>query len=109
MSKAFLHTAAWQRLRALALERDHYRCVKCGIDVSRPGASRVDHIKPRATHPELTRDLSNLRTLCARCDNQAHRERFSTNKTGERQERIVITGVRPDGTPLDPDHHWNRR
>jgi 5-methylcytosine-specific restriction protein A len=105
----FLKSSAWRTVRVLALKRDHYRCVKCGEDVSHPGKSRVDHIKPRSTHPHLALALFNLRTLCGWCDNQAHREKRSNSKTGERQERFVIHGVSRDGTPLDPNHFWNRR
>lgn len=109
MSDSFLTSRAWRFLRRLALERDHYRCVECKVDVSAPGAARVDHIKPRSTHPELARELSNIRTLCTRCDNQAHREKGAKVKTGGRRERIAITGFRADGSPIDPNHHWNRK
>jgi len=55
----------------------------------------------------LARTLSNLRTLCTTCDNQSHREKGRTTRTGEREERIVIRGVNRYGEPLDPNHHWN--
>lgn len=105
--KPFLTSTAWRSLRSLALKRDHHRCVNCGEDVSYPGKARVDHIKPRSTHPHLALALFNLRTLCGSCDNQAHREKKSKHRTGERQERFVIRGAARDGTPLDPNHHWN--
>lgn len=110
----FLKSQAWRTIRVLALKRDGYRCVKCGRDVSASGASRVDHIKPRKTHPHLALSLPNLRTLCTTCDNQSHREKGGTyssrsGNTGERQERIVISGARVDGSPIDPNHHWNKR
>jgi 5-methylcytosine-specific restriction endonuclease McrA len=105
----FLQSPAWRAVRGLALKRDGFRCVKCGVSVRGRGEARVDHIQPRSTHPHLKLTLANLRTLCPRCDNQAHREKKRVVKTGAREERFVITGWRPDGTPIDPNHHWNRK
>jgi 5-methylcytosine-specific restriction enzyme A len=53
----------WQRLRQMALERDHYRCVRCGrsVDASAP----VDHIRAKAKGGADR--LDNLETLCASC------------------------------------------
>ena len=107
-STPFVRSLAWRALRVIALKRDQYRCVKCNEDVSYPGKARVDHILPRSTHPHLALVLENLRTLCPICDNQSHREKKSKHRTGERQERFVIRGARLDGSPLDPNHHWNK-
>jgi len=49
----------------------------CGVSVPGKGESRVDHIKTRRDRPDLALVLGNLRTLCASCDNQAHREKGS--------------------------------
>jgi 5-methylcytosine-specific restriction endonuclease McrA len=106
-SVPFLKTQAWRKLRLKALQRDHFRCVKCGESVSRPGQSRVDHLLSRKTHPHMALVLANLRTLCARCDNQAHREKGRLDRSSPREERF--SGFTADGTPLDPQHHWNRR
>jgi 5-methylcytosine-specific restriction protein A len=86
------------------LKRDGYRCVVCRIDVSSPGASRVDHVKPRKTHPHLALDLTNLRTLCPDHDNQSHREKGSGSPN--RDERFVIRGCDETGWPIDPNHQW---
>lgn len=102
----FYLSAAWKALRRQALKRDGYRCTVCRCDVSGRGQSRVDHIKPRRTHPQLALDLNNVRTLCPQHDNQGHREKGSGGT--ERIERFVITGCSEDGMPADPDHPWNR-
>jgi hypothetical protein len=51
------------RLRKKVFEKDQHKCVLCG------GCDNlhVDHIKPWAKYPELRFELSNCRTLCAKC------------------------------------------
>ena len=101
----FYQSAAWRVLRLKALKRDGHRCVVCHCDVSGKGQSRVDHIKPRRTHPQLALELGNLRTLCADHDNQSHREKGTG--AADREERFVIRGCDAQGYPLDPNHPWN--
>jgi hypothetical protein len=100
-ARSFYDTPAWQEARREALIRDRYRCVVCGLDVSGPGAARVDHIKPVRTHPQLALSLANLRTLCPAHDNQGHREKRLRSAAG-REEKFVITGCDANGMPLDP-------
>ena len=52
----------WRGARRAALERDGWRCVKCG----KAGRLEVDHIQPlhKGGAPF---DLGNLRTLCRGC------------------------------------------
>lgn len=105
----FYLTPAWRALRIVILKRDGFRCVICKADVSAKGAARVDHIKPRSTHPDLAMTHSNLRTLCSTCDSQAHRER-TRGPTLQRDERFVIGGIDAvTGLPRDPNHPWNRK
>jgi 5-methylcytosine-specific restriction protein A len=79
----FYLTSQWRAIRRRVLRRDNYRCVMCGADVSAVGTARIDHIKPRSTHPHLALDINNLRALCAkRCDNRRHREKGWTEPTG---------------------------
>ena len=94
----FYRTKAWRRLRWSVLVRDNFRCVICGADVGSRYAARVDHILPMKSHPHLALDATNLRTLCAAHDNQAHREKPSGGKGG-RIERF--------NTPIDIDG-WPR-
>ena len=53
---------AWRVARALALERDKWRCRKC----ERPGILEVDHIVP-LKKGGAAYDLKNLQTLCRPC------------------------------------------
>lgn len=79
---SFYKSKEWHRIRNKTLIRDNFRCVWCDNDVRLRGRSRVDHIKPLKTHPELSLDLTNLRTLCSSCDNKRHREKgFNHLKT----------------------------
>lgn len=105
--RKFLRSIGWLTLRVLALQRDDFRCVICGADVSGRRQSRVDHIKPRRTHPELALSLDNLRTLCATCDSQSHREKGMRHYNGDRVENFVVKGFDQNGVPLDPNHHWH--
>ena len=100
----FYTSQAWRDLRRRALARDGYRCVVCHRSIAAPGAARVDHIKPRSTHPHLGLVLANLRSLCAEHDNQSHREKGRGG--GPRDERFVIRGCDAGGWPADPQHHW---
>jgi 5-methylcytosine-specific restriction protein A len=102
----FYLTTVWRSRRAAVLRRDGYRCVVCKCDVSGKGEARVDHIKPRSTHPQLALDPTNLRTLCVLHDQQSHREKGSGSQ--QRDERFVIRGVDAQGNPLDPGHPWHR-
>jgi 5-methylcytosine-specific restriction enzyme A len=90
----FYQSGAWRRLRYLALRRDRWRCTCCGRSVRMRGDSRVDHIETRKARPDLALKLSNVRTLCASCDNKRHSE-----KGGKQVERIPVA---LDGLPA----HW---
>jgi len=52
----------WERVRRAALDRDGWRCVKCG----RAGRLEVDHIIPLYQGGAPV-DLDNLQTLCRPC------------------------------------------
>lgn len=100
----FYLSREWRVVRLIVLRRDGYRCVICRRDVSASGEARVDHVKPRATHPELSLVVENLRTLCTTCDSNSHREK--RNGSAVRDSRF--TGCDIAGRPFDPDHVWNR-
>jgi 5-methylcytosine-specific restriction enzyme A len=88
----FYASPAWRTLRRQALKRDRYRCVLCGADLRKLGASRVDHIEPRGRRPELALVLANLRSLCAPCDNRQSREKLE-HRDGPRFERVDADGM----------------
>jgi 5-methylcytosine-specific restriction endonuclease McrA len=88
---SFYSSAEWRTARRAALKRDRYRCVICRADVAKLGTSRVDHILPRKRFPRLALSLSNLRTLCARCDTIQALERLE-RKDAPRFERVDENG-----------------
>lgn len=53
----------WKALRMQALERDGWRCTRCGA----LHRLEVDHVQPVRDRPDLAYTLSNLQVLCARC------------------------------------------
>ncbi len=59
---AALEPSRWGRVRRQALERDGWRCRRCG----RPGRLEVDHIRP-LRQGGAAYDLGNLQTLCRGC------------------------------------------
>ena len=52
----------WQLIRREALERDGWRCCRCG----KSGVLQVDHIRPLHDDGEPY-DLGNLQSLCVEC------------------------------------------
>lgn len=56
-------TKEYKQFRLKILERDNYRCVKCGSMQK----LQVHHIKSVNKYPELVMVESNVETLCAKC------------------------------------------
>jgi 5-methylcytosine-specific restriction endonuclease McrA len=73
--------------------RDKYTCQHCNIAVR---VGEVDHIIPL----ELggTNNDNNLHLLCSPCH---------IKKTAKDRGYKVTTGSNLDGTPTNPEHHWN--
>lgn len=67
---------AGRRMRNAVLERDGYKCTRCG----RRDRLECDHIKPLAEGG--TNEPSNLRTLCRRCN-------LRTNAERQKQHHVV--------------------
>lgn len=82
----FYATAAWQRLRLMALQRDHYLCQVC----RHHPADTVHHLIPREGRPDLAMSLDNLQSVCRQCHNQAHPEKGHS----KRKEEALPAGVR---------------
>ncbi len=76
--KAFYRSLAWRSVRGAAMRRDFFLCRSCGEPVGMSG--QVDHVLPRASHPELALDLENLQTLCVRCHGEKTREESDGSK-----------------------------
>ncbi len=62
-SKRVTSTKRWQLLRMEILERDGFRCKKCGAR----GRLEVDHVKSVRNNPELAYSPDNLQALCSPC------------------------------------------
>ena len=83
-SLPFYHSAAWKRVRAVALQRDGGMCQDCmdrlraGYGIKPNRAQMVHHIIPLSERPDLALNLSNLRSLCSECHNKVHPERRQT-------------------------------
>lgn len=76
-SHDYYRTAAWRALREHVLRRDGHRCTlryeRCTIT-----ATRVDHIVERK-HGGADA-MSNLRSVCAACDNRRHANKGGHNR-----------------------------
>ena len=88
----------WRKLRKQYLT-EHPLCVMCQQDSGRvTPATVVDHKIPHKGNLELMWSLDNLQALC-----KPHHDgpKSSQDRTGR------VRGCRADGTPIDPNSHWN--
>ena len=85
--KAFYQSAAWEKCRRLALERDSYLCQDCLKQNILTPADMVHHIRELKDCPQLSLTLSNLVSLCNACHNKKH------IRTG-RKEKIYSTKIK---------------
>ena len=90
----------WKQARARALKRANYCCENCRASVRGKGMSRVDHRQTVKDRPDLALEPSNLRVLCAACDNRRHAEKGGADP---------MRGCDARGLPTSPLHPWNRR
>lgn len=97
--KKFYKSAAWNKLRQQALERDNHECQQC----KREGRIHVDSMKREGErksielnvhhkyeiehHPKLALWLDNLETLCLNCHNKMHGRVFGQKKKRWDDER----------------------
>ncbi|MDR3362397.1 MAG: HNH endonuclease [Desulfovibrio sp.] len=96
MARRIYNLKTWKYVRLSKLSASPW-CEYCGAP-----ASQVDHITPVESggHPF---DMDNLQCLCQTCHS-----RKSAAEDGGYGNRRKVKGCRPDGTPLDPRHEWNR-
>lgn len=96
----YYNSAHWKALRAQALKRDRHICTTPGCGAR---AFIVDHIKTRprgVLTPTALDVLSNLRSVCKRCDQQAK------ERPGGKRKAMRAIGCDASGEPRDPGHHW---
>jgi 5-methylcytosine-specific restriction endonuclease McrA len=82
---AFYRSQRWRRLRIDALEanRERYGALTCECCLTTwTGQWHVDHVQPRARHPELALELANLQVLCEDC-NLGKGTRYATDWRAE--------------------------
>lgn len=65
--RAVYGRARWRALRRVALDRDGWRCTRCG----RAGRLEVHHLRPTADGGAMF-DIQNVRTLCRDCHFREH-------------------------------------
>lgn len=89
----------WKALRIEALRRDGWACVQCG---SRHRLE-VDHVKPVRDRPDLSFDLTNLRTVCKSCHTKKTRlECGHAELSPERQAwRDLVADMRRQPNPTN--------
>lgn len=67
VKNAVYHTPEYVEFRKQVLERDSYKCTKCGREGTKANPLQVDHRKAKSTNINLLFELSNARTLCRSC------------------------------------------
>lgn len=77
--KKFYNSAAWKKLRLVALKRDNYECQECKREGLFKKGQNVHHIKEIYHHPEAALELDNLETVCIDCHNKEHDRIFNNN------------------------------
>ena len=90
-----LHARHWGRVRRAVLERDGWRCRKCG----RAGRLEVDHVVPlkRGGDPLA---LDNLQALCRACHiEKTRRENRRPPTPAEAAWRRLVAEMLSTGTP----------
>ena len=64
--KRICSSKEYKEFRKKVLERDNYKCVKCG----KTERLQVHHIKPRKDYPDLIMNFNNVQTLCLLCHSE---------------------------------------
>ena len=82
----------WDQRRRRVYERDNYTCQNCGIEGGPAGDAELHahHVVP--LEKEGSNELSNLKTLCAKCHEAVHQD--------EAMARTADASVRDENRPL---------
>jgi len=68
--------SAWKELAKIILERDNYKCQKCGVGHIMGNRLIVHHIKPWARYLKLWFEPSNLLVVCEKCHKIIHKKKI---------------------------------
>ncbi len=69
---AFYRSAAWERARQMALNRDKHLCQECLKHKRITAADTVHHIEPLRKAWGRRLEVKNLVSVCAACHNRLH-------------------------------------
>lgn len=99
------NTSAWQTLRAkhLAIYPFCEGCARMGRRFV--FANTVDHRRPISDGGEPFPDHEGLASYCHSCHSA---KTVRGTEAGAAKTTKPRRGCKVDGTPLDPDHPWNR-
>lgn len=74
-ASAVINSPRWRAFSKWFLRQpDNALCVECKKIGRVTPATHTDHIKPRATHPELTWKIENLQPMCRSCHSRKTRQ-----------------------------------
>ena len=93
-----LYSARWRKARATFLRRNPF-CRMCSERGTLALAEVVDHVVPHRGDVAKFWDTGNWQPLCKLCHDGPKQ---AEERSGRRR------GVDADGTPIDPEHLWNR-
>jgi 5-methylcytosine-specific restriction enzyme A len=87
------HSTAWRKLRKRIIDRDGYRCRRCG----KPGAGKsgtlgltVHHLRAVLDALDLVLDEDNLVTLCRCCHGRIDGRRPKTTRPRRRRRHSLV-------------------
>ena len=90
-----LNRKRWARTRYAVLERDNWRCRKCG----KPGILEVDHVVPLNVQPEQDAyDPNGCQVLCRTCHIVKTREENGGPEDPERARWRALVALITEGT-----------
>ena len=98
-SSARGYNNAWAKYR-LSFLRNNPLCTRCKAAGRTTPATVVDHIEPHKGDSVKFWAPENHQSLCMSCHSGDKQRQEKSGSEGYR-------GAGPDGSPLDPSHHWN--
>lgn len=92
------YTAAWKKLRAAQLLKQPL-CEYCLLVGRVTVATVANHDPPHKGDADAFFDPDRLKSACKTCHDGRIQSYESTGR---------MRGSNADGTPIDPNHHWNK-